>query len=480
MTQTSEEKGKGHYLRGIIWLFGGNVISVLSGMVLSIFSSRMLSQEELGAFFLNLMLSQLAIVAGTIGLRVTVVKFLGPQSAEEKMLTSNIMLTMFFLLMIAVCLVLSVIIPFLTKLWPGECFESIVWYVIPWVALEMFYTAGVGILVGYQLFKLLSIVTGLCGLLRTALSIVFLFLGAKAHGMMWGGILAFIVLNIFMVIKFPFHIKPYFIRQRALDMLRFGLWIYGADLSGVATFKADTAILATYINVAQVAVYNNASRLPNLLMTLFDSMRPVVLSYVSSDTSDMDNALIMSTRVLSGFLSIASAAIMVLAQPLVVLLFSEKYLESVPILRIMGVYVVLNILNYYLSIYLIGDNKVQQIFYKGLLAFVFVITGHLILIPSYGGIGAAISITFVAFFLVMTSSIMLFRHKMKSLIHLFDAIARSVIPLVVLLLVIELFNPTIVINVVLFFAFVASLLLVRSVTSKDLKVLYQNTLHKAT
>jgi len=466
--------GPGQYLRGILWMSGGNIVNILAGTVIVFFASRLISKDELGAYFLVLMFNSFGLVAGNLGYRTSTVKFLATGSLPEKELTANVWLILNFAFLAAVCLVTAVSMPLLSSLWPSPAFRSVAWSVVPMVALGMFYASTSGVLAGFQRYELLSMVTGLVVVVRMVLTIIFLFMGFGLAGIIWGVLISFLLVDVFIWLKLPMRFRFLYKHQKALELLRFSKWMYGYGIVSMANYQAGSALLGKYASMSDVAVYNNAMRFPNLLLRLFESIKPVVIGYVAAEAPDPRATVTTSTRILAGFLACVAGLSMALAKPIVLLLFSERYVDCLPILRMLSFWIVLALVNDYITLTLIGMGRVQAVFLKELATLGIIVAGHFLLIPLYGGMGVAISLSISALLTGIPAAVLLLGRDLKAVFFLAGNVARSAVPLFALAVMLQLCSASALLQGLCCAAFALSLSLLKAITLKDLRLLVQH------
>jgi len=463
--------GPGQYLRGILWMSGGNIVNILAGMVIVFFASRMISKDELGAYFLVLMFNSFGLVAGNLGYRTSTVKFLATGSLQEKELTANVWLILNFAFLVAVCCVAAACLPLRSTIWPSPAFESVAWSVVPMVALGMLFASTSGVLAGFQRYELLSLVTGLVVVVRMVLVIAFLFMGYGLAGIVWGVLLAFLFIDISIWLRLPMRFRFRCEHRKARELLSFSKWMYGYGIVSMATYQAGSALLGRYASMSEVAVYNNAMRFPNLLLRLFESIKPVVIGYVAAEALDPRAVVTTTTRMLAGFLACVAGISMVLAKPIVIVLFSERYLDCLPVLRLLSFWIVLALINDYITLTLIGMGRVRAVFLRELFTLGLVVAGHLLLIPRFGGMGVAISLSISALLTGAPAAVLLLGRDLRAILCLAGNVARSAGPLFALAVALQVCGATALLQGLCFAGFVLCLCLCRAITRKDLRLL---------
>ena len=159
--------------------------------------------------------------------------------------------------------------------------------------------------------------------------------------------------------------------------------------------QLDTFLLKLWSTVAQIGVFSAPYRLIDRMVILPDSIMAGFLPALSQlSTSDRERLQALYGKVFKFFLLFALPIAVIgtfLARPLVVLFFTDEYLESVVVLRVL-VWIVLCMFPNYLFKYVLTAIGRQR--YETVSRFISVGT-HLVLgwllIPRWGALGAAVS-----------------------------------------------------------------------------------------
>jgi O-antigen/teichoic acid export membrane protein len=470
---------KGHYLRGMLWSVVSNIISLIAAILPVSIASHILTKEQIGAYYLMLVIMTFSGVIGGLGLRAAGIKFISSAEVNEK---KDIAITFFTLRLLQICaisIIMIIIIPFLKLIWTDPEFHSVIWLSIPLIAGQLLCFGLDEILIGFNQFAKFAFISGISGIIRAVFSVLFLLLGLNQIGLMLGVIVSFIFSAAILWFTKPFKYKFKYNKQHLLSIFHFSKWAYGSAVLSAATVKAAEAIFGTFKNGTElVAVYGNAMRIPNLLLQLFESVRPIVLSFASAKHENPIRTTVTSVRLLTGMLAFFSGFMIAFAQPIIKILFSDLYTDSIPLTRVLCFWITISIVNYYLTLSLTADGRTKQVFYIGVLQFLMMIPGHAILIYFYGAMGATISISIIAFACNLASMILFVKNNIKQFFSLLTAMCRSAAPLFIFTIIILLAQPNLFISSTLLAVFILSLLLLKALTIKDFLILLKYTFSK--
>ena len=471
MTITSSDSNK-HYIAGIYFSLWGNAASILGGLLTIAVASRYLTKEDLGVYYIILMIANISIAFAGIGGRSAIIKFLAGSKKQEKETTANVLIFIRITVILIVIAALGGMLFFLDQIWPENSLDSIKWIILPLVAMEIVNNCGMSMLAGFGLFRKFALFQGLRGAVAGIVAASILLMGFGLPGLLWSVLLVNLFVNAAVWYLLPVRFRLVLDYSRMLEILKFGSILYIAYLISILSARTAEAMIVSFIGTASVAVFGNAMRFPNLLLRMFEAVRPIILNYYSSNGNT--NESIAPLRMASISISLVSSLLIIFAEPLTVLLFSEQYLSCVPLTRLLCFWVVLSLINYFLVVQLTGRDMVSKLVWLNVFQFILVIGGHLLLIPVFGVIGAALSITMAAFFTVQVSSWFLAQGNTNKAVKLVKVCFRPVLPLFVLFIVVQATEPVMALSVIYWLIFAISLFFVKAVTLDEIKYSLKN------
>lgn len=474
---SNSPNNKSYYLKGMVWSSFGNIVAMLASLATVTFAVRLLTKEEVGAFYLAVFITGFAACLGDIGFRNTAIKFLSIADKSEIINATRYFSTINFLASVLTCFVFTIVLPFLINIWPFEEFHKISWYCIPIVLLMINFQMGSALLVGHKMFNTLSIVTATIELFRMLVSILFLYLGYGAIGLLLSLILSRIIGIGIIWYKIPCCARPLLKYKKSKEIFSFSGWMYGTSVMSIITVRTADTVLTTYLGAATFAIYSTAMQIPSGLQKIFESIKPVILGYVSSLKMDAANASVAAVRLLSGLLAISVVFLVVLANPLVSLIFSSRYADSVPIMQALCIWTAIGIVNYYLSLTLIGMGCGRKFLILTIPQFFTMLASSIILIPNYQGMGAAVSLIITSFVGNITGSWLIADGNLKLFYKLIWAFLRSTLPLL-LLFVLLLTKPPLIATLFFLPFMIMVLFLSKAITPRDIKLSWNGLFYK--
>lgn len=144
--------------------------------------------------------------------------------------------------------------------------------------------------------------------------------------------------------SFEFLIDP------ARALLRFGLPMVSVNVLGAIVLNADYVIVARHLGAAQLGVYSVAFRIPELVVLQFCAIVAQVLFPIFSKIRDNEQMLV------NGFLQTARYVALItvplglgmalLAKPFILAVFTEKWIEAIPVMQAISIYALVLSLGY--------------------------------------------------------------------------------------------------------------------------------------
>jgi O-antigen/teichoic acid export membrane protein len=468
MTAQHNQTSKIQYLKGILWSSCGSLIAMSASMITTVIAARRLSKDSLGSFFLVLLISQLAASLGDLGLRNTSIRFISSEDHAEAGNVSRYVLTITLVFSTITSLVVAAICSLMSNKSGTPEFKEIMLSCAPLTFTLINYQVTSSILVGFKKFKALSTIVSSVEILRMAVGVLSLALGFGVKGLVFSCIFAQFAGLLLNWSRMPFKYRWLLRHPKEKQILQFGGWLYATSVMSVINVRATEAILTHNLGPAALAVYGTAMQIPNVIQKMFESIRPVILSYISSLKRDMYSSTISAMRLSSGLLTLAAAGIMLFANPIITAFFSYKYAQSIPVMQMACAWIAISVVNYFLSITLIGMGKARKVFFLTIPQFVVMSLSSLVLIPKYQSSGAVIALILTAITGNILASYMISGGTLSLFLEMNLSTVKSYILLVPVLFLLHLYDMSFVVNIFLFLALICGLYLVKAITQKDL------------
>lgn len=237
-----------------------------------------------------------------------------------------------------------------------------------------------------------SLVKGIVsiGLALTGFGVWALVIGQLA------GSVAGVALSWFM---FPWWPRLRFATHLVRQMMNFGLTVIGTDGLTIVNDTLDYLIVGRVLGSAALGIYTLAYRLPellvfNLLWVLSSVIYPAYSS-VQAETAVLEQAFWTTTRYIELVIVPLCLGLMLAADPLVRVVFGERWLDAIPVMRLLALYALVRSIGYHIGDIYKATGRPDILLKLGIVSL-------LVLLPSlwwgsrYGLVGVAVAHVLVA------------------------------------------------------------------------------------
>jgi hypothetical protein len=185
----------------------------------------------------------------------------------------------------------------------------------------------------------------------------------------------------FQKIKFS-HVKP---------LLQFAFLAFATNFIQFLSYKMDIWFVHYYHGTQQTGIYSLGVSLAQMVWLLPSAIQSVLYAFISThtDTQLIRERTIKTTRQIALYAVSAGIAGYLLSIYLVPLLFGEAFRDSVNCIGVLLLGVVPFCLSMGVSGYFAGTGRVHINFNSAILGFIVCLTADLLLIPTFGILGAA-------------------------------------------------------------------------------------------
>ncbi|MCI5194736.1 MAG: flippase [Candidatus Electrothrix sp. AW5] len=405
---------KQYLIKGGTWAFAGKVASLIMGLVLSSFLARLLSPEDMGAYFLALNLATFFSIFSRMGVDNSLQRFVaealgrGQPHVACTIIRKGLTLTLISALLVAVVVYLWVG-PWINQhLFTSERLGNSISFVSFWLILLTFQNIFTAVFQGAQQIQKAVIVNGL---LTSSVATVFIayYLMVKGQALLsevlpWiliaGGCNILFALLALMnnktisnksvkknksvgYIGLISHSWPLLVNAIMMFTLsQSGLWVMGA-------FASD----------AEVASYGAAIRmvvLTSMTLVIVNIILPPLIVHLHADNQkERLEKVLRSTATIAAIPALAVLLCYIfLGGWILEIVFGEHYRAGATVLMITSLGQVANVLVGSCGYVLVMTGHNYLIMFISIASSVIAFTGSLLLVQSYGSTGVAIGYTF--------------------------------------------------------------------------------------
>ena len=395
------------FAKDTLLILGTKIGNLIVGVVFSILVARILGPEGKGIYSLTVLFSSLFVTFLNFGLGPATVFFAAKGEYTRKTILENNLLAIIILSLGGI--LLGILILSLTgqKIYPDIPRELLILSLLL-IPLNLFnnqlatqYLLGVNKI---NKFNLASF--GLVLFPFFFFVVVIVLFGPNLSAVIWSRIIGLAVVAIILFFwlsqsigKLSLGLNTEYIK----NAYRYGIKAYLGNVIGFLNYRVEVFLLGYYLPISTVGYYTIAVGLAESLWMVSKSAGTLIFPAVSAeqdeDRKKTFTPLVMRTVI--GITALAAVVLFFLADWLLPLVYTDLYLPSVPLFRILLPGIVLISGSRILANDIAGRGKPILNTYVGGVGFLIQLILNLSLIPFYGAIGAAWASTTAYLFLLV-------------------------------------------------------------------------------
>ena len=179
---------------------------------------------------------------------------------------------------------------------------------------------------------------------RSVLAIVLAFAGAGAWSLVAGYIAGAAARSVVLWRRVPWRPRRGAGRDHRRALLRQGVTLTAVDVNAAVIQNIDYAFVGKVLGAAQLGLYTLAFRIPEVVVKQFSAIAGEVLfpAFAASDPRRLASAFLESMRLTTVLAVPAGVLLMVLAEPLIVLAFGEKWRGGADAMVVLSAYTIVS------------------------------------------------------------------------------------------------------------------------------------------
>ncbi len=210
----------------------------------------------------------------------------------------------------------------------------------------------------------------LAAMVKGGASIVFAFMGFGVWSLILGQLSGVLANVIALWIVTPWRPSFSFDLGIARQLIQYGLHIVGVDSLALLLQNLDYLLVGRYLGAELLGVYTLAFRLPDLMILQFARILSTVLfpiyTRMRETTGSLARGFYASTRYVSLLTMPLGVGLAMVARPFTLLVFTEKWIEAVPVIQGIAIYAVLLSLAYNAGSAYKAEGRPQVLTWLGL------------------------------------------------------------------------------------------------------------------
>lgn len=321
-------------------LFVGNLVAAFLGFIFTVIVARGLTVEDFGVFSAANNLIMILVAITDLGVSAAIVRYIAELHGKNKHKTEKEYIKAGFIIRMVSVFVFSIALvllaPYVGKTLTASSDLSIIYWVVAISFGMIFYTLPPFVMQAKRKFVASAVIDNGLGLLRAILTMLFYLLTYltidNVFLAFFLGTIASFILSVY-YLGFDYLLVRTSIKK-VKEILRYSGWIGVNRVVSALSGRLDVAMLAAMLGATATGLYSIPSRLTMFIMVLATSFSNVLATRLSA-FGDKEREKVYLKKSVLAILGIVAGIIfwMIIAEPFVLLLFGEKYLEAVGVFR---------------------------------------------------------------------------------------------------------------------------------------------------
>lgn len=400
--------------RGVKASFGARVVNVLSNAALTVILARfLLTTDQYGRLYVAISVVGIAGMIGTLGIPSSAARYVTEYAEKDAgQVPFIIRRSLRYLLVLGVTagLLLVVGAPMISDLIGEPDLVPLLMAGALYVAFESLMKFFMSLFQAFNRVDLSALLNAASAIGRLVFASGFVLLGLGAVGAFLGYVVGFLLaaaigaglLHTRFYAKYP--VSPSMENGLARRILEYSVPLSATRSATMIDKKVDTILVGSILGATPAAFYTIGKQVSDACIAPAGSLGYAISPTFGEEKAGrrVERAARLYERALEHMLILyipALVGLVLVANPLVVHVFGEQYLGAVPVVQVMGVFVLANSVNKITSDGLdyLGRAR-ERAMAKGTMAVANLVL-NLLLIPTIGVVGAAIAtaITFSSY-----------------------------------------------------------------------------------
>ena len=176
------------------------------------------------------------------------------------------------------------------------------------------------------------------------------------------------------------------------EIMGFGKWVMVSTFATMFIIRLDVLMLTAMAGSGEVGRYSSASQLAYLFPLVTGALTTALLPKATGLTGRHElRRYVVDTLRFTPLSILVAVPLLLFARPVVGTLFGARFIDAVPIFRVLLLCFLVSVICNPASLALYSLDRVELLAYLNLAQLGINFAGNLVLIPLYGGLGAAFS-----------------------------------------------------------------------------------------
>ena len=319
----------------LFWKFGERFFAQGVSFAVSIVLARVLTPQDFGLVAMVMIFITFADVFVVSGFSTALI--------QNKNATDDDFSTMYYCSLCFSCIlyvILSFISPIVASFYNEPALVDILRFFSLRIPLSAYNSIQHAYVSRNMLFKKFFFSTLVGTIISGIVGVFFAYHGFGPYALIAQYFTNTIIDTIVLAFTIPWRIKLVFSKESAKSMMKYGWKVLAADFSGTFFTQLRSLIVGKFFSSVDLAYYNRGAQFPDLIETnLSVSIMSVLfpaLSNKSDNNSEIKKLLRSAVRIMSFCLAPLFIGLIIIAKPLVLILYTDKWSESIPFVQIIS------------------------------------------------------------------------------------------------------------------------------------------------
>lgn len=327
--------GKNSILNNFVWKFAERTASQGVSFVVSVVLARLLLPHEFGVIAMIQIFLTIANVFVISGFSSSLI-----QKKDADDLDFSSILYCSLLLSIFIYIILFILSPYISVFYNQPQLENVTKVLGLTLLISAYNSVQQAWVSRHMRFKLFFYSTLSGNVVSGIIGIVMAFMGFGVWALVTQTLTGQIINTIVLANLIPWHPQIAFSKERAKPLVQYGWKILGSDLISTIYFQLRQLLIGKCYTASDLAYYNRGVHIPEMVSTNIDKSLVQVLFPAMSNHSDSPNEIKILTRksmkITSFVLFYLLTMMIIIADPLVRVVYTEKWIACVPFFQLMG------------------------------------------------------------------------------------------------------------------------------------------------
>lgn len=377
------------YGRGLLAAMTAQAAVMGSSVIIVLMAARWVSKAQLGTYFFAMVVVQIAVTLGDLGLRNTAIKFVRrAESGGDFRLTAYVVWVGLLRATVVGCLLLASA-SLLGQQWGILATPGLIPLLAVISTLTILQQVAISVSAARRQFDIMGKVSASCEVVRLVTTLLLLAGGYGVLGMLAG--IAVGRLCLIGVFWRRNRADLQFVRshEEARDLLAFGIWLYSASILSLVAVRGTDVYLMSVLGPVALAGYSVAMQIPMSMARLFEAARPVLIARASDLVNDKAKEIEDGMRILLGLVFGCVICLLAVSDPLIRWAYTDAYGESVAVFRVLAIWICAQLGTYMYSINLTGLGIGRGVLLLQAPQVMMLLVTLPILVPAFGAVGGA-------------------------------------------------------------------------------------------